>query len=225
MLSPVADPCPGLYTSWKWLVYELLPSIPWDSLATANLVVIHNKSISARCSQPDRAGQIATAQRARHQAVHSAVRDLTGNDSASLPLSPAHQWNGPSTAQHHYAWRQKPTLCTGWSENWLRGGDTWPPLCPGRPRAVGVCRRRQLSLARGHTRTNAKGALGHREHPPETGCPSNAFNFPSKLYLGFLPVGQRGKGDVPGSTLWRPCWSERGAGLGFSSHSAQTCRA
>lgn len=42
--------------------------------------------------------------------------------------------------------------------------------------------------------------------------------------LGII-VGQRGKGDVPSGTLWRPCWSESGAGLGFSSHSAQTRRA
>lgn len=45
--------------------------------------------------------------------------------------------------------------------------------------------RKQLNLARGHTRTKAKAALGHHEHPPETGCPSKAFRFPSELYLGY----------------------------------------
>lgn len=79
VLSPVAAPCPGLQTSWKWLVHELLASIPWDSLTAANLIAIHSKSISARCSLSARAGQIAAAQHARCQVVRSAVRDLIGN--------------------------------------------------------------------------------------------------------------------------------------------------
>lgn len=52
---------------------------------------------------------MATAQHARHQAVCSAVWDLTGNNSAPLPLSPVHQWNSASTTEHHCKWRQKQT--------------------------------------------------------------------------------------------------------------------
>lgn len=47
-LPPVALPCHGLYTSWKQLIYELMPSILWDSLTTANPVLIYIKSIPVR---------------------------------------------------------------------------------------------------------------------------------------------------------------------------------
>ena len=90
-----------------------------------------------------------------------------------------------------------PTLRMGGSQNCLRGGDTWTPLCTGKPRAGGVHRRRQLSLARGRTRTNTKGALGHREHPPETGCPSNTLNFPSNCPLGSCLLARGGRETCP----------------------------
>lgn len=95
-------------------------------------------------------------------------------------------------------------LRMGWSQNLLWGRESWPPPSPGRPRAGRVHQTRQLTLARGCTRTNSKGTLGHHGHTPETVCPSYTFDFPSKLYLGFMPVGQRVKEDVPSATLWRP---------------------
>ena len=110
-----------------------------------------------------------------------------------------------------------PTLHMRRSQNWLGGGDTLPLLRPGRPGAGRVHRRRQLSLERGRTRAHTKGGLGRHEHLPGTGCPSNAFNFPLRLYPGFMLVGQSGEGHVPSCTLWKPCWSERGAGLGLAS--------
>lgn len=54
-------------------------------------------------------------------------------------------------------------------------------------------RRRQLSLAREHTRTNAKEALGYHQHPPETECPTNTFHFSSELCLGFMLVARGGR--------------------------------
>lgn len=128
--------CTSWHTSWKWLVYKPLPSTPWDSLATAKLIVMHSKYIFARCSQFDRAGHIATVQ---HEDIKQFILSI-GLDGQWLCPIPSESSASVKQCQHNTVplhmeakadWLE---LHMGASQNLLWVRESWPPLCPGRPR-------------------------------------------------------------------------------------------